>query len=107
MFKILFMLEQLRFELAQHRDESLRMSRKDWELSDTVETGNELNKARQNWELELAFTVKQAQERAVEKAKVDWLNERDRRAKEEMSKEMIEAAKKEWEQEKVINYLQI
>ena len=91
--------------MKEELDDKMNAARQEWGKLKAIEIEREIEKARENWQEELAKIVEQTELTAVEKAKTEWLKEQE---KDNMSKEkedvtqILTAAKTEWEREKVI-----
>ena len=96
--------------MTEEQDEKMNAARQEWGRLKTIEIEREVEKARHNWDKELAKIVEQAEQTAVENAKGGWLKEQEEedkvsKAREDDMAKALAAAKQEWEQEKVTNML--
>ena len=91
--------------MTQEQDEKLNNAHQEFERLKENEIKREIEKARQNWDEELATIVEQAKQTAVANAKNQWLKEQKDgmcKAREEDLAKALTSAKQEWEKERVI-----
>lgn len=91
--------------MTQEQDEKLNTAHQEFERLKANEIKREIEKARQNWDEELAMIVEQAKQTAVANAKNVWLKEQEdemSNAREEDLGKALTSARQEWEKEKVI-----
>ena len=90
--------------MTQEQDEKLNKAHQEFERLKENEIKREIERARLNWDEELATIVEQAKQTAVANAKNQWLKEQKdgmSKAREEDLAKALTSAKQEWAKERV------